>query len=184
MNKTRLFSFARALYDLAEEKNLRHEIYQQALDLMELVQNNPDLLNIFCSPIINQASKNDSVTAIFGKFLNPLFCDFLRVVIDMREFHSIRLIIKKFLGIVEQVEHVRYVRVTSAYPLTTEQLDKIKKILEKKLATHLIVHTKIDPSVIAGVRVETESKSFDSTIPGKLKNIKGHLLLQLAGGQI
>lgn len=183
LTKTRFLSFARALHELANEKNNCHKIYQQSLKIIKLVSELPEISRFFCSPVINRNHKTALINQVFGKFFDPLLCDFLKVVVDMHEFHSIIAILRKFLLLVEQVQHVRYVKITSAIPLTAEQLTKIKTILEKKLASHLVIKTKVDPSVIAGVRVETESKSFDSTIVGKLKNMKVNLLLEKIQGK-
>lgn len=175
---TRVLSFARALYDLAEEINKVKEIYDQSRQLLELLQKEPDLIRLFQNETIPKEEKNKISHTLFDPYFEPIFCDFLRTVSDMHEFYSLRMILKKYLFIVEQLDHARFVKITSARPLSKEQMDKIKTIMEKKLNMHLIVHNRIDPDVIAGVKLESESTSFDSTIPGKLKAIKTDLRLR------
>lgn len=63
------------------------------------------------------------------------------------------------------------VKVTSTHPLKEEQLNKLKKALEKKYGSNLNLIVSIDSSLIGGISMEVNSQVFDSSLKSKLNQI-------------
>ena len=62
--------------------------------------------------------------------------------------------------------------VSSAVALTEEQLETLRTGLEKKFARKITLRTRVDPSLIGGMRVEIEGRVIDGSIRNKLDKIK------------
>lgn len=80
----------------------------------------------------------------------------LRNVMTMREHN----------GVIEA-------NVTSAFPLSSSVQKDIKDILKKEYpaAKRIVLDQKVDPEVLAGVKVQTVDKQLDETARGKLKQL-------------
>ena len=172
---TKIANFARALYSLAEEENIVKKVYDEVQWLLDYIHTDEQIVTLFQSQVLTKNEKSAIIESVFAPNFSNLICNFLRAVSDMHEFHQIKRILKKFLATVEQIDHTRFVRVVSAIPLKQADLNKIKSILEQKIELQLIVRNHVDPNVIAGFKIESETRSFDWTIQGKLKAIEASL---------
>ena len=65
--------------------------------------------------------------------------------------------------------------VTSAVALNEEQMEALKKKLEKISGKNISLIVKPDPSVVAGLRVELEGKQLDGTVQGRLAGVSRKL---------
>ncbi len=67
--------------------------------------------------------------------------------------------------------------VTSASPLTTTQLDRLRANLSERYGRKLTINLVVDPSLVGGVRVQIGDDVIDGSIATRLKDLR----LQLAG---
>ena len=85
-----------------------------------------------------------------------------------------------YLGkIVEYFEHVvdrrlnrTRVHVTSAYPLTAENMDRLKAALNKILEKTILIDTEVDESLIGGIMLSIGDQVADDTIRNRLEILK------------
>lgn len=173
MNK--VSSFAKALYSLANEKNIVKQIFSEIQTFLALLHNQPEIIFLFNNRSLNKAEKFSIIDNTFKNHFSDLLCDFIRVVIDMHNFYDIKTIFKKYLQLVEEEESSSFLKISSAYPLEEEQINKIKTILEAKTKKTFIINVNVDPNLIAGIKIESETNSIDWSIKGKLKAIKSSL---------
>ena len=61
--------------------------------------------------------------------------------------------------------------VTSAVALTKEQEQALTAKLEQVSGKKVSLSVKVDPSVVAGLRVEMEGKQLDGTVAGRIADI-------------
>ena len=62
-------------------------------------------------------------------------------------------------------------RVTSAVPLPQEERDRILQLLERRYGRLLDSRFEVDPSVIAGLRIQVGSEVIDGTVRGRLEEL-------------
>ncbi len=170
MNK--VFNFANALFSAADDRNETKQVFVEAQQFLQVSHDHPEIIKIFSNSSLNKKEKKAIVESTFRGHFADLVCDFFLVLLDMNEFFSVRPILKKYLGLVESGEHAKFIKITSAYPLSQPQIQAIAAILEKKTGMSLVVKNVVDPSLIAGVRVESDARSLDWSIKGRLKNIE------------
>ena len=108
--------------------------------------------------------------------LSPKAESFLSVVISENRM--------SILGqIVEQLENVWYEKlgidrmtVFSPVPLDAKQEKKLKQNLEKSFHRKLILKNETDPSLLAGLRIQYGSESFDFSLKGNLEKLREKLV--------
>lgn len=169
---TKAGSFAAALYSLAFEANRVKEIFRQCELLLEQLDKHPEVVATLNSEALMQAEKSDFIDAALAPFFDPLLCDFLRVVADMHEFYAVKKILRRYLATVQEAEHSRFVRVVSPFPLSEADMDRIRAALTAKTGGSVIVKNRVDPEAAGGFRLESERRTFDWTIRGKIEAIR------------
>lgn len=64
------------------------------------------------------------------------------------------------------------VTVTTATPLSDEQVDKLVRIYSKKTGHPVHIHSVVDPTVMGGMRVQAGDEVTDNTVVAQLENLK------------
>ncbi len=72
-----------------------------------------------------------------------------------------------------------HVTITSAQPLTSTQLEVLKKAVEKKHGKKNTFSEIVDESVIGGVRVVVGSTQYDGTVRHQLDQIRSTTLKEI-----
>lgn len=150
--------------------------HEYAKALFELVDNKLDTLNelkafsssldeesirFFKHPKINQKDKKEMINKIgFSKSLTH----FLYVIIDNNRFDLLDDISFEFASLYHNMNKIIPVKVYSKRPLSKDYVDRLTLKLKDKISNNIQVETVIDETIIAGIRVEYESKVIDQTV--------------------
>ena len=164
-----------SLYDLAAEEKLADIIMEQMLEMKKLFRENPDYLKLLSEPSVKKDERLKLIEDAFGSQAERYLVSFLKILCEknlLREFEGCLEVFKNRYnedhGITEAV-------VTSAVKLTDNRLVALKAKLEKTSGKRITLTEKIDPSIIAGLKVEMEGKLYDGSVLGRLEGISGKL---------
>ena len=188
--------YGEALFEFAKENDQLEKMYEEALDIIDVVTVNNDVNDFLSNPSVSNEQKisllhnlfvdklwSGPVAKIFKFFhidvdkgKNPKIIEFLAIVIRKGRAKDIAPIFKHFTHLVLQDKNIGEAVVTSADELN----DKQKKELEEKLigATHydhFIINYSIDESLIAGLKVKIDDKVLDTSYKTKIANISKNL---------
>ena len=166
--------YAKALYQLAEEKKLVSKIVKDFHDIKALLESNNMFLNMIKNPSISKAEKQSSVIAILkimkADKLTINFCGTLAINGRLNYLNQIQEV---FLSLVSKINGEVQVEVTSAFKLDKDQQKQVETAVSeatgvKKISLSLIV----DETLIAGLIVKIGSKMIDSSIKTKLNRLE------------
>lgn len=76
----------------------------------------------------------------------------------------------------KQKERVPLAEVVSAVPLAKEEESKIRSWVAKNVGRDVKFTTRVDPQVIAGIRVKAGDWLFDATFKGELERARNTLV--------
>lgn len=65
--------------------------------------------------------------------------------------------------------------VTSALPLTTNEMDTVKKDILAKMGSHATVTFRVDPAILGGLKIRIGGKVYDATVSGQLETLRQSL---------
>ena len=90
--------YSLALFELSEENNLLNQIEDQALSMINLINQSDDFSNLIKDPTINQEDLSKVLNKILenNKF-DTLFKNFLNFLVQKRRFFFIERILKSFI---------------------------------------------------------------------------------------
>lgn len=164
-----------SLYDLAAEEQLTGIILEQMDAVRELFRENPDYVRLLMEPSIPQDERNGLIEKALGAQAERYLVNFLKLLCE-------RNILREYAGCCEEftrrynVDHnIAQAVVTSAIALNEGQKAALKVKLEKISGKQISLVTKVDPLVLAGLKVELEGKQLDGTVQSRLTGVSKKL---------
>lgn len=164
-----------SLYDLAADEQLTDVMMEQTKAVRKIFHENPDYIRLLMEPAIPFEERKGLIDAAFGTQVERYLLNFIKLLCERNLLGDFAGCCDEFVrrynlehGIVEAV-------VTSAVALTEAQAEALKNKLEKISGKKVDLKQKVNPSVLAGVRVELEGKQLDGTVQGRLSGISKKL---------
>jgi F-type H+-transporting ATPase subunit delta len=165
--------YARAAFELARvEGNLAS--WSQALDFAAHVAQDARVAALNNDPRVQPTQLvalhlPDGVQAdgSFGKFLN-----------ELAERHRLSLlpdVAALYETYKRDSESQLLVKVTSAMALDAAQTEQLKASLKRRFKRDIELETQVDPSLLAGVVIDTGSEVIDGSARGRLQRMAGAL---------
>ena len=169
--------YSLALFELSEESNLLNQIEDQALSMLNLINQSGDFSNLIKDPTINQEDLSKVINKIIenNKFDN-LFKNFLNFLIQKRRFFFIERILKSFIEICSRKRGELKAELKSAKELSNEEIAKITEELTKNFSSKIKLNYKYDKSLIGGLIIQVGSIMIDTSIKNKLKQIENRMV--------
>jgi len=168
--------YAHALYALAEEKGIHHEIYQKMGILSQAFLEVPALTATLANPMHSGKEKLDLLITAVGGDINPLLNDFFRFVIKKGREEFMIFIAVSYQRYYREKQRIVVGKITSALPLKEESISKIKQLISKKFDATMELTTAVDPDIIGGFIFEVDNSQMDSSVKAALKKIQKELI--------
>lgn len=164
--------YAEALFMLAVEENEVDE-YTAALDVVKkLVEENPEYIEFLASPAISLKERVQAIDEAFGESLPENVVSFLKILCENSRIRTLLGCIEEFKKLTMALSQKTVAEVYSAVPLSDGQKQGICKKLEKLTGKSIEATYIIDESLIGGVKIEVEGKTFDGSIKHRLKQLE------------
>ena len=169
-------SYASALFSLIEDKDTR-ALYADALnDLNVAMKEHPDIAAFLSSPEIGEAEK----LSVLGKVYKnngdlPHLLPFLRTIIAHHRIISFPRIVEAFSTMVNESLGVLEGYAYSSTRLTAKQLESLEKAFGKKFGKKVVLKNIVEPSLLGGVRIAINGQVYDSSLKGRLDDLRTHL---------
>jgi len=168
--------YARALFDFSVEKNIMHQITADFQNLDIFLAETPELLEYLNNPIVNQKVKSEILTKALKSQLNTETFKFLMVLVERDRINLLTTIIESYLELIYQTASIKMIEVSTASAFTNLQKDTlIQKLKDLTNAREIRLIINVDPSLIGGFLIKTESKIIDFTVKNQLQKLAKHL---------
>ena len=166
--------YAKALYELAEEKKILSKIVDDFMKLKKLIEENDSLSNLIVSPAISKSEKQNSILKILNKVeAEKLTTKFFGTLANNGRLILINDVIDNFLSQVSRIKGEVKVEVTSSFALDQVQQKKVvSAISEATGVKKIILSTCVDKSLIGGLIVKIGSKMIDNSLKTKLNRLE------------
>jgi F-type H+-transporting ATPase subunit delta len=168
--------YARALFDFSVEKNIMHQITADFQNLESLFNESSELTEYLNNPVVSQKAKREVLAKLLKSQINTETFKFLMVLIDRDRINLLSAVINNYLELVYQTASIKMVEVSTASAFTNSQKDTlIQKLKELTNAREIRLVTTVDPTLIGGFLIKTESKVIDFTVKNQLQQLAKHL---------
>ena len=164
--------YGEALFELARDERQLEAFDGELAEIGALVKAQPDFVRLLCSRAIERDARIQVVGTTFAGRVHPYIVNFMKLLVEKERFDCFPDCIVWFhqryneeFGIVEAV-------VTSAVKLSDNDCSALRQKLQQMSGRRVTLITRVDPSLIGGVRVEMEGRRYDNTIQNKLGRLK------------
>ena len=163
--------YARALASVAKEEGqleaIATELYEVASWLAD-----EELSEALASPTLTQENRQALVAQMTEALgLSDLTKNFLGLVTEQHRLDHFQAMRHAYTEIVDrELDRLRAV-LRSAQPLSEAQKDEIATALEAQHGKKILLSVEVDPSLVAGITVEIEGKTYDGSARTQLAHV-------------
>jgi len=164
--------YAEALMSLAQSNNVADKFDSDVRSLLNLLKESESLQKFFANPFIDADDKKGVISKILSDDTNPMFRNFLMLLVDRRRIILLEDIAQEYLAKLRELNQTVLAEVISAVPLTDEQKQTIKeKVKAMTDAREVELDSKINSDIIGGVIIKVGSQVIDSSLRGQLRRL-------------
>ena len=165
--------YAQALFDLALETKALDAVEADLKALKAAREESADLRRVLQSPGFTAEDKGKVLTAIGVKAkFDKTTQNFLGVLAANRRASALPAVIAGFERLSAAHRGVVAAEVTSAIKLTAAQAKSVKAALAQALGLEPEITTRVDPTILGGLKVKVGSRLFDASLRSKLDSLK------------
>ena len=171
---------ALSLFEVAEEAKKEELLLSQLEDLCELMQENPQFLQLLSSPMVSKEERAKLIDEAFEGRIDLYLLNFLKILSEGGRAQHLSQIEKEYRELYYLRENIEEVVATTAVPMTQEQKEKLTAKLEKSTGKKILLKNQIDPSLIGGVVLKIGNRQMDDSVRSRLEGIRRQILGSLA----
>ena len=160
-----------SMYELAAGEELTGVILEQMTVIRELFRENPEYLKLLTEPSIPKEERDKLIDEAFGAQAEKYLVNFLKLLCERNILTEYGGCCDEFTRRYNADHNIAEAVVTSAVKLDEKQRSALKEKLEKISGKKISLIMKVDPTVLAGLRVELEGKQLDGTVSSRLSGV-------------
>jgi F-type H+-transporting ATPase subunit delta len=164
--------YARALFEVAEERDAIDAIESQLRIIAESLYEHEDLRRVLMHPQVSVENKKELVNKLFEHQAGVEVLNLLRLLIDRKREAILDEVLVAFTHMANEKRGILDVTVTTAVALEEQEKQDLAQRLGKALGKKLSIHVKVDKAIIGGILLRIGDRLFDGSIAGKLAGFK------------
>ena len=165
--------YARALFDLAGETGVTDQVRNDLKALKAMIADSADLRRLVNSPIYSAEDKGKALVALAVEAgFDMTTARFLGLVTQNRRTADLPAVIAAFERLYAVQTGVVAAEVISAVALSADQLAGVKAQLRQSLGKDPEIETRVDPTILGGLKVKVGSRLYDASLKTRLDQLK------------
>ncbi len=169
-NSTLARPYAQAVFSLGKEAN-DYAGWGEALNALADVVNTAPLKAILGHPRVSNAQLVDIIMEAVGAVANDKLRNLVRLLAANRRLNVVSEIIALYAKYRADAERVVDASVTSAYEVSADQQNAIKKALKARLGRDVVLTCHVDRSLIGGAVIRAGDLVIDGSVTSKLNKL-------------
>jgi len=164
-------NYASALLSIAIDENKVVAYQKEVKELSKIIRDNPDFLLLLDSRFLTVSERKEKVSEILVNFSTDVI-NFIKIIVEHNRVNSLEDILQAFNTLCNENQDIVEGLVYTAFPLEEETLLKIKKKISQIENREVDLITRIDPSLIGGVKVVINSHVYDGSIKNQIEKMQ------------
>jgi len=167
--------YAEALFDLARERGLIEKIRAELDLLVQTVEAAAGLRALMERPDVDPERKIAIITAALGGRFSETVLALLGTLIRHRRGAEIPALADAYRELADEAAGVVRAEACTVVPLTPQQKARLVAALGRLTGRKVILQERIDPEVLAGLRVHVGEKLIDGSAAWRLRRMREEL---------
>src|SRR5690625_1336236 len=168
--------YADALFQLANEKGVAVDIYEQLPVVKEVFETNDQLVALINNPRITITQKMDLINDTFNQ-VHPFILNTLKLLAQRQRLNSVLAVIDEFVRFFNEANGIAVVNIESVRELSIDEQQNLENMFKKQLnKSKVVIKNEIDPSIIGGIKARVGNTIYDGSIKGKLNRLENQIV--------
>lgn len=164
--------YALALFELANDAKTIDQVEASLATVRQALAESAEFKALTASPLVSRGQAAKAVLATADALgVDATTKNFLGVLAENRRLGELPAIIRAFRQLASRYRGETTAEVTSAHPLTDEQVDALKQQLRSRVGRDVSVDLSVDPELLGGLVVRIGSQMIDSSIRTRLNTL-------------
>ena len=164
-------NYASALLSIAIDEDKVAAYQKEVKELSKIIRDNPDFLLLLDSRFLTISERKEKVSEILVNFSTDVI-NFIKIIVEHNRVNYLEDILQAFNTLCNENQDIVEGLVYTAFPLEEETLLKIKKKISQIENREVDLITRIDPSLIGGVKVVINSHVYDGSIKNQIEKMQ------------
>jgi F-type H+-transporting ATPase subunit delta len=167
--------YAQALVETTKAAGLMVEVAESYATVVQIMRDNLTLPSFLEGPQVAKDEKKELIHSLFDGRVEPILVHFFLLLVDKNRIEYLVDIGEVYAALVEKERGYARAVVTTAVPLTAGLEQDLSEKLGRLTGARILLDVKIDPQVIAGVKVTVGDAVIDGTVRTHLNLLREHL---------
>jgi F-type H+-transporting ATPase subunit delta len=169
--------YAEALLNAAASKGQANAVLEELDSLInDVFKAEPKLEMLLSSAAVGRKRREEIISKIFQGKASDIFFNFLMVLNDQERLELLRPILFAARDIADERAGRVRVHVATAVTLPEDQRQRLAEQLSAVLRADPVLELRVEPDLLAGLRVRVGDWQFDGSLRTKLADIKDYIL--------
>lgn len=168
--------YSKALFEIVSENGKLEETRGELNQIRQVFIDNEGLGKILTDKGLEQKQKLDIINILI-KDASQDVQNLIKMTFDYGRMDNLTAIIDEFNNQCDASEELVRAKVTSAIPLSDEQLNQMASNFAQRLnVKKVILDSEVDDSIIGGAIIKTDSLIYDGSIQTQINQIRQRLI--------
>lgn len=168
--------YAEALFESSQVISLVEKTKDNLESIASVLKQSNVLVNFLTSPLISIEAKKKVLNHLFVDRVSPHVLNFLFILIERRRINLFNSIVNDYISLVNQLDLVTLVSVSTVMPLSEDQITLLTNRLQSLTKSKVIkLNVEIRPDLLGGLVLKIGSKVIDMSIYGQLSQLSSQL---------
>lgn len=164
--------YAQALHDLATGEDVLEAVGGDLVGIQKDLESSGELRAFMGNYQHASARREQALKALFATRVHPLVWRFLRFLESKRRLGLVGEICMDFREQEERRLGIMRGRLTSAFPLSSGQVQELASQAGSRICKQLILETEENPALLGGCRLQVGDKVYDFSLAAQLRMIR------------
>lgn len=170
-NSTIAVRYARALFDLALEKDAIDTVYDD-MKLIEKLCAMEEVKEIITNPVISRKKRTDIILNLTGKAADSLTARFVGLMFSHDRGDYLAAAARKYINLTRRHRGIREVSITTAVPVKGKIREELSAVVTDKGKGEIEYIEHIDGAIIGGFIVRVDDIYVDASVRTRLNKFR------------
>jgi F-type H+-transporting ATPase subunit delta len=166
--------YAEALLGAARDKDRVDRVRQEFEEFAAVLEESDELRRFLANPQAESRTKRAVLEDLLGKG-DELFLNFLRLLAEKDRIGEVAQVHEEWARLLAREERVLELELTTAIELSEDEAERVVKQIEEASGRRVVATRTVDPDLIGGLVVQAGSIRLDSSVRGRLAQLREEL---------
>jgi F-type H+-transporting ATPase subunit delta len=168
--------YAKSLIELAEEKKVVEEVYQDMLLFKRVSSENRGLMLALKSPVVRHEKKLGILSALFQDKVHPVSYTIFNIITKKNRESILDSIAEEFVTLYNSYKGIQKAVITTSTPLNPALRAQFNKIVADATGKTVELEEKVSEKLIGGYVLRVGDRQIDASLRSRLNELKLELL--------